>query len=97
MPRARKTDPYTSHDAARSVKNFTEVQTVIYELLNTPMTDEDLVPQYEQLMNFGTAPLASPSTIRTARHHLVDKGFIIDVGEGQSRFGRKALIWGRRR
>jgi hypothetical protein len=97
MPNARRIDPYTSHDAARAVKNFSEVQTVIYEILQTPMIDEDLVAHYEQLMEFGTAPLSSPSAIRTARHHLVDKGWIINVGEGESRFGRKSLIWGHRR
>lgn len=95
MPYARKTDPYTSHLAAASVRNFTEVQTVIYELLAKPMIDEDLVPLYEELMAFGTAPKASPSTVRTARHTLATKGYVKTVGEGKSKFGRKALIWSR--
>jgi hypothetical protein len=93
MPYARKTDPYTSHEAAASVKNFTLTQQAILGLLKSPMTDEDLVERYDLQSRVGLAPMASPSGIRTARHKLVERGVVDSVGEGRSRFGRKALIW----
>jgi hypothetical protein len=93
MPYARKTDPYTSHEAADSVKNFTLTQQAIIRLLQSPMTDEDLVERYDLQSRVGIAPMASPSGIRTARHALVERGVVEAAGEGRSRFGRKALIW----
>lgn len=94
MTNARRTDPQTSHDAARSVENVTETQAFIMKALTRPATDVELVDRYR---NMKRAPRASESGIRSRRAELVDKGLIIDSGlRVVLPSGRRAIVWKRR-
>lgn len=93
MPKARKTDPKTSHEAAKSVVRVTETQLIILQLLRKPMTDQELVAAYTKLMPY-TAPPASESGIRSRRAELVDFGLVEAKGESKTLFGRKCIVWG---
>jgi len=92
MPRARNTDPQTSHDAAESVKNVTATQAAVLKILNRPRTDPQLIEAYRKLKK---VPLASESGIRSRRAELVDKGLVEDTGKrATTSFGRQATVWG---
>ncbi len=91
MPRARNTDPQTSHDAAESVSNLTQTQAYVLKALARPRTDPQLIEAYRKLKR---APLASESGIRTRRAELVDRGLVQDTGERNlTPYGRKAIVW----
>jgi hypothetical protein len=91
MPRARDTDPQTSHDAADSVTRLTETQAYVLQVLKRPRTDPQLIEAYRKLKR---APLASESGIRSRRAELVDKGLVQDTGQrGVTPFGRKSIVW----
>lgn len=91
MPRARKTDPQTSKDAAKSVKNITETQRAILKVLVKPATDVDLVRLYKKVPS---APRASESGIRSRRSELVELGLVKDTGfRQQLESGRYAILW----
>jgi hypothetical protein len=94
MPNARKTDPHTSHDAARSVDHITDTQLYILQALSRPRTDIQLVEAYSKLVK---APNASESGIRSRRAELVRKGKVVDSGIRQVLpSGRMAIVWARR-
>ena len=80
MPHARTLDPSTSHQAAASVTNLTVTKRAILILLETAMTDFDLVKQYQNHANAGLVPMASESGIRSRRAELVADGFVEDSG-----------------
>jgi hypothetical protein len=75
---ARRTDPSTSHAAARSVGNLTKKQLAVHALLrkNGSMTDEQLVRTYREAVdkkitfNGVLLPEQSDSGIRTRRSEL---------------------------
>jgi hypothetical protein len=75
---ARRTDPPTSHAAARSVTNLTKKQLAVHALLrkNGSMTDEQLVRTYREAVdkkitfNGVLLPEQSDSGIRTRRSEL---------------------------
>lgn len=92
MPNARRTDPKTSHDAAKSVKGITATKAYILRALKKrARTDVQLLEAYR---NYKTAPLASESGIRTRRAELVDMGMIADSGRrAVLPSGRKAIVW----
>ena len=93
MPRARATDPKTSHDAAASVDNITATQEYVLKALRKPRADVELVEAYRR---FKTAPRASESGIRSRRAELVDRGLVIDTGRRvKLDSGRYAIVWGR--
>jgi hypothetical protein len=77
-PRARRTDPATSHEAAASIKGLTEKQRAVYTVLSDygPMTDEQLAEQYEKLRWPAAFPLQSPSGLRTRRRELADRNLV---------------------
>jgi hypothetical protein len=89
MPAARTTDPYTSHEAAKSVNNVTATQQAIMQLLQKPMTDEQLVKAYQA----GDYPAASEPGIRTRRSELARKGLLVIVTSSLTASGRKARVW----
>jgi hypothetical protein len=94
MPKARRTDPQTSHDAAESVERVTDTQSYILQALRRPRTDIQLVEAYGKI---GKAPRASESGIRTRRAELVRKGLVVDSGIKQVLpSGRFAIVWARR-
>ena len=84
-PVARHTDPWTSHDAARSLGDLTGIQENILSLFEAfgPMTDQRLVGEYA--FRF---PVAGPSTIRTRRNELEKLGLVEVAGMDTTEGGR---------
>ncbi len=94
-PRARKTDPTTSHNAAASVATdtLTRTQALILEALRAhgPLTDEQLCQRIAQVER----KYLAVSGIRTRRSELVKTGRVIDTGDRQPMLsGRPAIVWG---
>lgn len=90
-PRARVSDPVTSHLAARSVSNTMLVQEQIVGLYRRfgPMTDEELCAMFD------AGPVwASPSSIRSRRAELVAVGVVVNTGRRRrTSSGRQAIVW----
>ena len=87
-PRARLFDPDTSHTAARSVTNVTEIQHRIWTLLYHygPLTDSQLVAMLDDI--------ASPSGVRTRRAELVKAGLVARHDQdGTTGTGRRCAMW----
>jgi hypothetical protein len=97
MPRARNTDPQTSHEAAASVRNLTETQAVIldlFEFKTSLMTDNKLIGWYQWAVANLDAPEASESGIRSRRAELVRAGELEDSGNREKlKSGRYAIVW----
>ena len=94
MPHARTLDPSTSHEAAASVENLTETKRAILALLQTAMTDHELVRRYQATAHAGFIPMASDSGIRSRRAELVGEGYVEDSkGRVTLPSGRRAIIW----
>lgn len=90
-PRARRTDPKTSHDAAESVQDVTATQDYVLRALRKPRTDVELLEAYR---NFKRAPRASESGLRTRRSELVRQGLVRDSGRRVVlESGRAAIVW----
>lgn len=99
MPRARTTDPDTSHEAAASVTNLTGTQRAISWLFDKfgELTDEQLQAHYRRLIYQGDAPAASESGIRSRRAELVARGVITDTGKRSKMLsGRNAIVWAKK-
>lgn len=101
-PRARNTDPLTSHEAAASIgeDELRASQQAIYILFarigRGGMTDEDLVEHYMKASQYHPEiyPYQSESGIRTRRSELVRRGMVAASGErGITRSGRPCTIW----
>ncbi len=95
IPKARPSDPQTSHDAAGTVTadTVTRTQELILEALRAhgPMTDEHL---FMRLADAKGEPV-SVSGVRTRRSELVTAGQIVDTGHRRpTRTGRSAIVWG---
>lgn len=91
MPRARKTDPKTSHDAAESVNEVTRTQEYVLKALRRPRNDAQLIEAYR---SYKTAPRASESGIRSRRAELVDRGLVVDSGQRvKMDSGRWSIVW----
>lgn len=91
MPRARKTDPKTSHDAAESVNEVTRTQEYVLRALRRPRNDSQLIEAYR---SYKTAPRASESGIRSRRAELVDRGLVVDSGRRvKTESGRWSIVW----
>ncbi|GAB2519801.1 hypothetical protein [Paramicrobacterium agarici] len=80
---ARASDPETSHEAAESVTNLTEVQHLIGVILEDEaphhplgMSDEQIEAAYRQ--RFGLKP--SSQSLRSRRKELVRKGLVVFTG-----------------
>jgi hypothetical protein len=87
---ARRTDPQTSWDAARSVGDLRASQAEVYALFTQPLTDEEMI---------ATAALAgvkqSESGLRTRRSELVTLGLLQDTGlRGVTANNRQSIKWG---
>jgi hypothetical protein len=95
MPNARNTDPVESHLAAASLDGIrlNKVEQAILKMLETPMTDEQLVQTYEEQMRLDIVPWSSPSGIRTRRNELHMKRRVRIIGITKSKSGRQARIW----
>ena len=95
MPRARRSDPQTSHAAAASVNNITKTQRVIfYLLLSKPSTDVDGLRVYRIAEGKKIAPMVSESGYRSRRAELVKLGLAKDSGDRvKLPSGRSAIVW----
>lgn len=90
--RARRTDPGTSHAAARSIEatQLRESQRLIYRLLEQhgPMSDVEI---YGRMV--GVTKISS-SGCRTRRKELVEKGYVQATGRTvKLSSGRQAIVW----
>lgn len=87
-PRARQSDPETSHQAAKSVRNCVTIREAILTfLLQGPKTDCDLERDMAWMA-------VSPSGLRTRRAELVKLGKVCDSGQRRVLLtGRKAIVW----
>lgn len=91
MNQARKTDPQTSHEAARSVKNSDLKIECLLKALARPRTDEGMIEAYR---NMKKSPMASESGLRTLRVYLYRQGLVRDTGERRkTASGRNAIVW----
>ena len=93
LPKARKSDPKTSHDAADSVNNITATKKHILKVLRTPKCDEQLVVMFR-----ANGPvdlrMTSESGIRSRRAELVREGRVVDTGKRiKLASGRHAIVW----
>lgn len=96
-PRARRTDPDTSHEAAASVRETQRrsQEEVLYVLrLYSRLTDERLVALYEVHARDGDVSHQSPSGIRTRRKELQRAGLVKAHGEERAASGRRMIVWG---
>jgi hypothetical protein len=89
--KARRSDPHTSHDAARSLSpgEIRASQRVVLHHFHKlgPMTDTDLVNVY-------VGPPQSRSGLRTRRRELADRGLIENTGVRKKLpTGRNAIVW----
>lgn len=93
-PRARSTDPRTSHAAAASVRNVNDRQQAVLNCFRDHpggLTDEDLEHAYDV---GGYGPQQTDSGLRTRRHELVEQGLVRDSGrKGVTAAGRAAVVW----
>ena len=90
-PRARNTDPATSHEATATVTNVRATHEFVIRALRRPTHDVELVKRCQA---YAKAPRASESGIRTRRSELVALGMILDSGKRvRLESGRQATVW----
>jgi hypothetical protein len=95
-PRARVTDPSTSHEAARSAtpRQATAQAGILHVLrTNGPLTDAALVDVYRRYARAGILRPQSDSGIRSRRAELVAAGQVCVAGRVRLPSGRHALTW----
>lgn len=95
-PRARTSDPDTSHEAAASVRRVADTHAALLALfaLYPAMTDEQMLDHYTSLRTIMGWPRQSPSGLRTRRSELVQAGLIGDSGDrARTTSGRACIIW----
>jgi hypothetical protein len=91
-PRARRTDPATSHAAARRLGDLRETQLLVLELFAEvgPMHDELMIAMYRHRPR----PLQSDSGLRTRRRELYDQQLLRANGEtATTECGRASAVW----
>lgn len=96
-PRARKSDPVTSHVAAASVVDVTKKQAAVLHTLKDlggEATDDSIKSWYKALQFHDDLPDQSDSGLRTRRRELVDEGLIVNTGQLlPTKTGRPAIVW----
>ena len=97
-PRARRSDPITSHGAADSTQSKAAQSRdfVLYLLRDLgPMADHELVDAADLLnARLPETPRFSPSRLRTARHELTESGSVVDLGIFHlTASKRRAMVW----
>jgi len=94
---ARSTDPQTSALAAESSTELlqTKTQLAIMAILeHGEATDIEIIRIYKDLVEFGDAPQASDSGIRSRRSELVRSGQVMDSGaRRRTPAGRLSIVW----
>jgi hypothetical protein len=93
--RARRTDPQTSHQAARSVIKINDThRRILMILAEGAATDEQLYSAWQFMHCNKDWPRVSQSGVRSRRNELVKKGKVVDSGEkGTTVAGRACTIW----
>jgi hypothetical protein len=94
-PKARSTDPETSHEAAyRASLNMTRnreaVMTTLAEI-GRPCTDARMIARYRSREDIGHVPKQSESGLRTRRAELVTMGLVKACGTTED---GKCTLWG---
>ena len=88
---ARRTDPYTSHEAARSVTGIRASQQHVLSVLREHpegLIDEELVREVRSKV-----PM-SISGVRTRRAELVELGLVRDSGDVRlTESNRRSIVW----
>ena len=101
MPAARDTDPDTSHAAARSAHDPTEVQQRLLELLRRDapvgsdgLTDDEIYPKYTDAALRDGSVVPTPQSLRSRRAELVRSGQVRHSGRyGHTTSGRQSRRW----
>ena len=98
VPRARRTDPVTSHEAARSIPldSLTERQQAVLLVFQGEgsMSDEMLLVAYRSAKwRSFKLPKQSDSGLRTRRSELSRAGLLVPMYYGLTRAGRKTQFW----
>ena len=84
-PRARRTDPPTSHTAHAEELKLSPLKVDILAVLRSPMTDDELVQRL---------PEQCPGTVIKRRCELVRAGLVCDSGAVRmTRRNRPAVVW----
>jgi hypothetical protein len=96
--RARTTDPWTSHAAARSIPfdKLRASQKAVYDCFMTwgAMHHDMLIENYEEAKWRRGYPPQSESGIRTRTKELLEAGYIEDTGKTvRLPSGRKSKVW----
>lgn len=88
---ARRSDPDTSHDAAASVGDTTQLQRLIlWSLASAPKHDAALIVSLEN----DIFKAWSDAGIRTRRRELVEMGRVRDSGQRVTLpTGRQSIVW----
>jgi hypothetical protein len=100
-PRARRTDPWTSHEAAASItpKKLVASHLAILDCFDRfgPFHDKLLVVVYERNRKMYRWPPQEDSGIRSRRDELVKRGHLQDSGKtvliGEGKRKRHAIVW----
>lgn len=89
--KARKTDPFTSHEAADRVKDITLVQHYVLKALRRPRNDSEMIEAYKAIKG---APNHSESGLRSRRAELVKEGKVENTGKVVVMpSGRRSIVW----
>lgn len=101
-PRARRTDPDTSHAAAASVHQPQTQRDRVLQLLEDAHTEgldgithQELKDRYKTAMKDRGWPDAAGGGIRTRCRELANQGKVRQVKDrrGTTAFGRESLLW----
>jgi hypothetical protein len=78
MPRSRRVNPDTSHEAAETVWCPTEVEATVLDIVRQhgPIADDQIYRHYIQRSIRTGQVLPTPQSVRSRRSELVDAGFI---------------------
>lgn len=92
-PRARKTDPPTSHAAADSNRLDSRAQVLAILRMCGPLADHELVDQFD-LYAARMGIRFTPQRLRTARAELTRDGLVEYTGiDRLTPTGRRAQVW----
>jgi len=100
-PRARRSDPWTSHEAAESItpKQLRASHLAVLDCFDRfgPFHDKLLMVVYERNRKDFRWPPQEDSGLRTRRRELVDRGHLQDSGKtvliGEGKRKRHAIVW----
>ena len=93
-PRARRTDPSTSHESADS-NNVTGARLEVFALMSEPLADHELVAKHAEVQALVGEPVTyTPQRLRTARAELTESGLVEFTGMYRlTHTGRRAQVW----